>query len=334
MARTEPVQPHAAAVFTPSVILSFDVEEHHRIEAAAGLSVPASMQTEYASRMETVTRRLLDRLACTGTLATFYIVGEIARSHPRLVADIAEAGHEIGGHSWDHRRVHRFDARGFAEDLRITKDALEQDAGCQVFGFRAPTFSITRETGWALDVLAESGYVYDSSIYPVRHDRYGIPDAPRSPFVAVGPGGGSMLELPPVTYRMMRQNLPVGGGGYFRLFPLWVTQRSIQQMIATTAPPVAMLYFHPWEFDAGQPRLPLKRISRFRTYVGVKKCYDKLESLLNTQIFRRAIDVVAELHDLNGPLPRFSLGEGVHVVSARITSSGASARPVSPARSP
>jgi polysaccharide deacetylase family protein (PEP-CTERM system associated) len=313
--------PFAAAGLRPSLILSFDVEEHNRIEAAtaAGLTFSPELKGHYADRMEWITRQLLTRLAQTGTQATFYIVGEIARSHPRLVFDIAYAGHEIGAHSWDHRRVNRFDPRGFAEDLRITKDALEQASGFPVFGFRAPTFSITRDTAWALDVLAECGYAYDSSIYPVRHDRYGIPDAPRSPFLAIGPGGGTMLELPPVTYRMLGQNLPVAGGGYFRLFPLWVTKRSIQRLIATTTPPVAMMYFHPWEFDPRQPRLRLGRLSKWRTYVGVKKSFGKLDSLLNTFTFRRAIDVVTELHEMRASLPRFEIGEPATILAKRLS---------------
>lgn len=302
----------------PSLILSFDIEEHDRIEAASGLAVSELHKEIYAERMETVTLRLLDRLARTGTLATFYIVGEIAKSHPKLVAEIAAAGHEIGGHSWSHQRVYRFDAASFAEDLRNTKDTLEQVSGQQVYGFRAPTFSITRSTAWALDVLAESGYVYDTSIYPVRHDRYGVPDAPRSPFVAVGPGGGSMLELPPVTYRMMGQNFPVAGGGYFRLFPLWVTKRAVLQMMSDTVPPVAMMYFHPWEFDPGQPKLPLGRLSKWRTYVGTKHCFEKLDNLLTTFTYRRAIDVVAELHEVRGQLPRFEFGTEPQVIEARV----------------
>ncbi len=308
----------AVPTFAPSLILSFDVEEHDRIEAATAITVPLAMKGHYAERMEYVTRRLLDRLAHTGTQATFYIVGEIARSHPRLVFDIAYAGHEVGAHSWDHRRVNRFDAKGFADDLRMTKDALEEATGSAVFGFRAPTFSVTRETAWAIDVLAKSGFTYDSSIYPVRHDRYGIPDAPRSPFVAVGPAGGAMLELPPVTYRMAGQNLPVAGGGYFRLFPLWVTKRSIQQMMTTTTPPVAMMYFHPWEFDPDQPRLPLRMLSKFRTYVGVGKSYAKLDNLLNTIVTRRAVDVVVELQELLDTLPRFEVGGTTTVLTARV----------------
>ncbi|CAN5368977.1 DUF3473 domain-containing protein [soil metagenome] len=316
--------------FAPSLVLSFDVEEHDRIEAAVagGVSASPELKATYAGRMETVTRHILDRLAATGTQATFYIVGEIARSHPRLVFDIAYAGHEVGAHSWDHKRVHRFDPRGFAEDLRVTKDALEQAAGMPVFGFRAPTFSIVKETAWAIDVLAESGYAYDTSIYPVRHDRYGVPDAPRSPFVVVGPSGGEMLELPPVTYRMAKNNFPVAGGGYFRLFPLWVTKAALRQIVKETVPPVGMMYFHPWEFDPTQPKLPLKKLSKFRTYVGINKSEQKLETLLNTMSFRRAIDVVSDLYAIKDTLPRYELGERAGVMATRVRLETANAEPV------
>ena len=164
-----------------AVVLSFDVEEHHRIEAAVGLKSVDHLKTEYAQRMETTTRRLLDQLANAGVKATFYIVGQIAETHPKLVRDISEAGHEVGTHGWDHQRVHRFTPESFRNDIRQSKEALEQATGQPVSGYRAPTFSVMRQTAWAVDVLAESGLLYDSSIFPVRHDRYGVPDAPRVP---------------------------------------------------------------------------------------------------------------------------------------------------------
>ena len=225
--------------------------------------------------MEATTRKILEILASFQVRATFFIVGEIAETHPKLVRDIAEAGHEIGSHSHDHRRVHRFTPAAFAGDLRTSKDRLEQAGGRAVSGFRAPTFSVTRETAWAIDVLSEAGFTYDSSIFPVRHDRYGIPDAPRTPFVAVG-REREILELPPATWRMLGQNLPVAGGGYFRLFPPFVMRAGLSQLARTTSPAVGMLYFHPWEFDPGQPKLPLKRLSKWRTYVGVGKSFGLL----------------------------------------------------------
>lgn len=285
-------------------VASFDVEEHHRIEAAVGLTVTPELQAEYARRMEATTRRLLDQLAAAGVKATFFVVGEIARTHPGLVRAIHDAGHEVGSHSWDHRRVHRFTPESFREDLLRSKDALEQATGAAVWGFRAPTFSVVRETGWAVDVLAECGFAYDSSIFPVRHDRYGIPDAPRGPFRAVG-RERDILELPPVTYRVAGLNLPVAGGGYFRLFPPVVMRAGLRQVARSRPPAVGMLYFHPWEFDPDQPRLALKRRSRWRTYVGIGRTTRRLDALLAGYPFRRAIDVVREIEASGADLPRF-----------------------------
>lgn len=293
-------------------ILSFDVEEHHRIEAAYGMDTPEPTRSEYARRMESTTHAILERLASAQARATFYIVGEIAETHPQLIHAIASAGHEIGSHSHDHRRVNRFTPEAFAEDLRMSKARLEQASGQSVVGFRAPTFSVTRATAWAIDVLAECGFRYDSSIFPVRHDRYGVPDAPRTPFLAQG-RDREILELPPATWRILGQNLPVAGGGYFRLFPPVVMRAGLAQLARRTCPAVGMLYFHPWEFDPDQPRLPLKRLSAWRTYVGIGKSFHRLERLLARYQFTRAIDVVDRLLSDPGQLPRFSLVEGIDV---------------------
>jgi len=281
-------------------VASFDIEEHFRIEAAAGLQIGPELRAEYGTRMESATRGLLAQLAAANAQATFYIVGEIARSHPGLVRDIAAGGHEIGSHSWDHRMVSRFTPAEFREDLRTSKAALEDASGQRVVGFRAPTFSIGRRTPWAIDALVETGYDYDSSIFPVRHDRYGIPDAPRGPFRVKGESAG-ILELPPLTYRKFGANLPVAGGGYFRLFPLLAMKAGLRQSPGG----LGMLYFHPWEFDPAQPRLPLRGVSRWRTYVGMNKTTRRLSSLLRSYPFTRAVDVANSLR--TAALPEFQL---------------------------
>jgi polysaccharide deacetylase family protein (PEP-CTERM system associated) len=298
--RTESVPPRA-----PSIILSFDVEEHYRIEAASGLSIPSEMVAHCQTRLDWTTRWLLDQLAPYRIRATFFVVGQIADSNPDLVKAIARAGHEIASHGWDHQRVHRFTPTTFREDLQKSKDTLEHVAGTPVVGYRAPTFSITRETAWGIDVLAEAGFLYDSSIYPVRHDRYGIPQAPRTPFVAQG-HQHSILELPPATLRLLGLNAPMGGGGYFRFFPLWFTRWAIAQM-SRTPEGVAMLYFHPWEFDVAQRQLPMRWSKRFRTYVGIAKTQERLSRLLSNHDFSRAIDVVRSLQARAYSLPCFSL---------------------------
>jgi polysaccharide deacetylase family protein (PEP-CTERM system associated) len=288
-------------------VVSFDVEEHHRIEAASGLSCPPELKTEYARRMEVTTRMLLEKLQERNVKATFFLVGEIAKTHQSLVRDISQAGHEIGSHSWDHQRVHRFKPQEFRLDLMKSKDALEQVIGGPVVGFRAPTFSIVRETGWAIDIMADCGFEYDSSIFPVRHDRYGIPDAPRRPFRAIG-ANGELIELPLLTYRLAGLNLPVAGGGYFRLFPLAMMRSGIRQAEREIETPnVAMLYFHPWEFDSDQPRLPLGRLGCLRTYIGMSRTLTRLDSLLRGYSFVRAIDAVRALREADVQLPQFKV---------------------------
>jgi polysaccharide deacetylase family protein (PEP-CTERM system associated) len=286
--------PQPTSALPGPVVLSFDVEEHYRIEAAAHLTVEEAYRQHCCQRLDEVTRWLLGLLAERGVRATFFIVGQIARDNPALVRDIARGGHEVASHGWDHRSVLRCTPETFRADIRQSKDALEQVTGQPVVGYRAPTFSVVRQTAWALDVLAEEGMLYDSSIYPVRHDRYGVPDAPRSPFLARG-GRHAILELPPATLRTLGVNVPMGGGGYFRLFPLFLTRWAARQMLRDVAPPVAMLYFHPWEFDPQQERLPLGRLSRFRSYVGIGRTRGRLTSLLGNYGFARAVDVARQL---------------------------------------
>jgi polysaccharide deacetylase family protein (PEP-CTERM system associated) len=284
--------------------LSFDVEEHHRIEAAVNLPIPADLKAHYGERLVPSTEWLLDELGRSGIRATFFIVGQIACSHPRLVRKIVDLGHEVGSHSWDHRRVHHHTPASFREDLCKSRNALEQATGQPVLGYRAPTFSIVAENAWALDVLAEEGFVYDSSIFPVRHDRYGVPRAPRTPFRAGG-HRNDILEIPIATLRLWGMNLPAGGGGYFRLFPLAVLRRALRQIHGAAS--VAMLYFHPWEFDPDQQRLPLSRLSAFRTYVGIGSSRPRLQQLMAGRRFVRAIDVARRLKLGWNDLPSYSL---------------------------
>jgi polysaccharide deacetylase family protein (PEP-CTERM system associated) len=301
-----------ATAAPPRVILSFDIEEAYRIEAAVGLTVDADRKAVYAQRMEDATRWLLDCLAARGILATFYVVGEVARDRPALIKAMHRAGHEVGSHSWDHRRIHVHTPASFREDVRTSKDVIEQLTGEEVAGYRAPTFSVVAQTAWALDELAEAGLRYDSSVYPVRHDRYGVPQAPRAPFLAVG-AKHSLLEIPPMTLRVLGSNLPAGGGGYFRLFPLAVMERALSQTKQSCQPAVAMLYFHPWEFDPGQEQLPLRPLSRWRTYVGISRSRNRFETLIGRHTFTRGVDVASQLNRSAEALPRFAIGTGSFV---------------------
>ena len=221
----------------------------------------------------------------------------------------------MASHGWDHQRVVNFTPETFREDVRRSKDVLEQITGQAVMGYRAPTFSIVRQTAWALDVLAELEMAYDSSIYPVRHDRYGVPSAPRAPFMAGGENR-DILEMPPATLRLLKLNLPMGGGGYFRLFPLYFIEWAIHQAEKMCFPPVAMLYFHPWEFDLEQKRLPLRWLSRLRTYVGIHRSRDRLITLLSRHRFVRAIDAARQLAGKRDLLPRFVVAKDSHAKAA------------------
>jgi polysaccharide deacetylase family protein (PEP-CTERM system associated) len=219
----------------------------------------------------------------------------------------------VASHGWDHQRLHNLTPASFREDVRRSKDALEQLTGQPVLGYRAPTFSIVQQTAWALDVLAELNMIYDSSIYPVLHDRYGVPSAPREPFLAEGTFH-TMLELPLATLQFLGMRIPVGGGGYFRLLPLSFLQRALRQVARDCSPPVATLYFHPWEFDPLQARLPLSLIKRFRTYVGIASNHRRLKALLGGHRFARADDVAKELDRQRNMLPRFSLSHSAPTV--------------------
>jgi polysaccharide deacetylase family protein (PEP-CTERM system associated) len=298
------------SVASPSplqVILSFDVEEHNRIEAAADLSIDPHLKAHYRTRLDISTHWLLDVLAEADIQATFFIVGQIAEHNAALIRRIAREGHEVALHGWDHRCLHHFTPAAFREDVAHSKQTLEDLTGQAVVGYRAPTFSLMRQTAWAIDVLAELDMSYDSSIYPVRHDRYGVPNAPRSPFVAYGDKRG-LLELPPATLRLFGVNLPMGGGGYFRLFPRCCTEWAIRQTERHCWPTVAMLYFHPWEFDPQQQRLPLGYLSGLRTYVGIRSSRRKLATLLARFRFCRAVDVANQLDPVLGSLPTFPVG--------------------------
>ena len=287
------------------ILLSFDVEEHDRIEAASQLRFDPALRACYAARMARSMFWLLEQLEREAIQCTFFVVGEIARTDAGLVRAIHRAGHEVASHGWSHRRVHTMSREEFREDVKRSKQALEDVTGDAVVGYRAPTFSITRDTAWALDVLVESGMRYDSSIFPVRHDRYGVPRAPRSPFMARGERT-TILEFPPATLRLPTFNLPVGGGGYFRLLPLAALELACRQLRRTDRPSLATIYFHPWEFDPGQPRLALRGLNRFRTYVGIDRSRERLMTFLARHHFVRTIDAAAQLESQAAGLPNFS----------------------------
>lgn len=256
-----------------------DVEDYFQVQAFAG-RISRSQWESYPSRVVENTHavlRLLDRAQVPGT---FFILGWVAERFPGLVRDIHTAGHEIGSHSYWHRLIYEMTPEEFRDDLRRSTEAIGSVTGEAVVSFRAPCFSITRESLWALDILAEEGYRYDSSVFPVYHDHYGIPNAEPFPH-RIECRAGTLCEFPPSVYRFWTLNLPVAGGGYFRLYPAWFSIYCLDRINRGAGEPF-MFYIHPWELDPDQPRLPASLKSRFRHYQNLRTTVKKLERLLGT----------------------------------------------------
>jgi polysaccharide deacetylase family protein (PEP-CTERM system associated) len=283
----------AVCSLAPTVVnaMTVDVEDYFQVSAFE-TAVSRNTWALRESRVCRNTGRLLDLFAASGVRATFFVLGWIAQRFPQLVRRIVSDGHELASHGFEHRLVYTQTPREFREDLRRARGTLEAAAGCPVLGYRAPSYSIVRESMWALDVLIEEGYVYDSSIYPIRHDRYGIPDWNREVHQIERPGG-RIWELPGSTIRIARTNLPIGGGGYFRLLPYGWTRLGIQHLNATGQP--AIFYLHPWEIDPEQPRIPAGRLSAFRHYRNLDRTEARLKCLLGEFSFGAINDVLTGL---------------------------------------
>lgn len=266
----------------PAHVLSFDVEEYFQVEAAAASVHPRTWK-QFQPRVEQAVDRILEILADGGASATFFILGWVARRHASLVTRIANAGHEVASHGMSHQMLTRLTCRQFATELANSRKLLEDLSGQAVLGYRAPTFSITRGTAWAIDSLVDAGFQYDSSVFPIHHDRYGVPDAPRWAHWAVGPAGRRILEIPPLTLRLMGMNLPVGGGGYLRLLPIRIVSRALNA--ASRLGKSGVIYMHPWELDPDQPVLPMTRLGRWRHRVNLRRTAEKLRWLLARHAF-------------------------------------------------
>ncbi len=258
--------------------LSIDVEEYyHSLEFEA--AVPPEHRRYLPSRVEESTERVLALLELLRVRATFFTVGRIGETHPGLIKRIHAAGHEIGCHSYQHELVSRQTSEVFRADLKRAKAILEDLIGQEIIGYRAPNYSIGPEQAWAYDILLEEGFLYDSSVYPILHDRYGSPNAPRFPYEMRSDGQRKLLEFPIGTTRVFGANFPIGGGGYFRLLPVGWFQNRIQRVNKHEGQPV-MFYFHPWELDTHQPRPPMPWHHSIRHYVGIERLEPKLLRLL------------------------------------------------------
>jgi polysaccharide deacetylase family protein (PEP-CTERM system associated) len=270
--------------------LSVDVEDYFHVESFAS-HISRSDWPQFKSRVHENTRKVLELLAEAKSRATFFILGWVAEQEPSLIREIADQGHELGCHSYLHRPVYQMTPDQFREDTRKCRNIVEDLSGVKVQGYRAPTFSITARSLWALDILAEEGFQYDSSIFPIRHDRYGIPEAPPEIHRRDLSSGRSIWEIPPSTVRFGAVNVPFGGGGYLRLLPMSFTRWAIRRTRTMCRPIV--VYFHPWELDPDQPRLRAKWLSRVRHYYGLGKTQDRLREILRSGNFRPLIDLVS-----------------------------------------
>ena len=271
-----------------------DVEDYFHVQAFADRIDPATWD-DYESRVVGNTRRILDLLARHGASGTFFVLGWVADRHPQLVQDICDAGHEIGCHSYWHRLIFTQTPDEFREDVRRSTGVLEDIIGKPVTSYRAPSFSITKRSLWALDVLIEEGYRIDSSIYPVRHDTYGIPGAEAAPH-AIERSAGSLVEYPPAVRRKRGFNIPVAGGGYFRTYPVGLTQHWLRNINRKEGRPF-VFYIHPWEVDPDQPRLPASLKSRFRHYRNLHTTEQKLDRLLGEFRFGPLCSIGVREHD-------------------------------------
>lgn len=264
--------------------LTVDVEDYYMVSAFAD-RVPFSAWNRYESRVEHNTRRILELLGKQNVKGTFFVLGWVAERCPQLMREIHGCGHEIACHGYNHRLIYELTPEEFRRDVRTAKSILENAVGSRVNGYRAPSYSIVERTLWALDILIEEGFRYDSSIFPIHHDRYGLPGAERFPHLLKRPAG-VIMEFPPSTWRILGQNVPVAGGGYLRLYPLPLTRAAMRTINERERKPVIM-YVHPWEIDGEQPRMHGSFAARLRHYVNIGSTMHKLRCFLNEFPFDR-----------------------------------------------
>lgn len=272
--------------------LTFDVEEYFHAEAFASVVAPERWPT-LDGRVVSTTEKVLDLLEEMGGVATFFVLGWVAERYPSLVRRIRQRGHELACHGYGHQMITRQSRSEFSRDIRRAKAAIEDAAGESVIGYRAPTFSIVRDTLWSLEALAEAGFRYDSSIFPIVHDRYGIPNAVRFPHRLLAGPGMEIAEFPLSTVEVLGWRVPVAGGGYFRLSPYAVTRCVIRHLNRRERQP-AMVYLHPWELDADQPRLRVGWLTQFRHSVNISSTAAKLRRLIGDFRFGRVQDVLLD----------------------------------------
>jgi len=270
-----------------------DVEDYFQVEALSQ-KVDRNDWEGFESRVEKNTDVIMSILSEKNILGTFFILGWVAKRHPNIVKKISEAGHEIASHGMSHQLIYNQSPELFRNETRDSKKLIEDICQKEVIGYRAATYSITKKSLWALDILAEEGFKYDSSIFPMRHDRYGIPDINPSPHLLTTPSGLNLVEFPISTVKTQHFTLPVAGGGYFRIFPYMYTRWGLNRINKKNQPFV--FYIHPWEVDPEQPRVDgLSILSKFRHYSNLKICHKRLEKLTRDFDFTTMVKVLSSL---------------------------------------
>ncbi|HEX3754281.1 MAG TPA: XrtA system polysaccharide deacetylase [Rhizomicrobium sp.] len=269
-------------------MMTVDVEDYFQVEAFFD-RIDRKDWDRHECRVEGNTERILEMFGSTGAKATFFTLGWVARRYPALIRRIVELGHEVASHGLEHRRCDSLAREELLADLKDSKSLLEDVSGLPVNGYRAPSFSVKRGNLWALETIAEAGYRYSSSIYPIRHDLYGIPEAPRFAFRPFA--SSSFLEIPVTSFRVGKMNLPCGGGGYFRLLPYWWSAFQLRRVAQREEGP-CMFYFHPWEIDPRQPRIPGASLkTRIRHYTNLGVMQPRLKKILGAFSWSR-VDAV------------------------------------------
>ena len=272
--------------------LTVDVEDYFQVSAFAE-NIDQKDWGNHPQRVVKNTHKLLDMFDEYQLKATFFTLGWVAERQKNLVLEIAKRGHEVACHGYSHQLIYNQSAEVFQEETVRAKNILEDIIQQPVRGYRAASYSITEKSQWALDILAESGFIYDSSIFPVRHDRYGMPDTPEHPYRLETPAGHSIIEFPLSTAKIINYRLPVAGGGYFRLYPYWLSKMGLNQINRQQKP--FIFYLHPWEIDTQQPRISASWFSRFRHYNNLDKCEPRLRKLMTDFQFGTTWDVLNSL---------------------------------------
>lgn len=286
--------------------MTVDVEDYFHVAAFSRQIDPATWD-RVSPRVERNTHRLLDRFDERDVRVTFFVLGWVAERFPGLVRAIADRGHEVACHGYSHQLVYELTPAAFHEETVRAKACLEHQVQRPVLGYRAASYSITKRSLWSIDILAEIGFSYDSSIFPIHHDRYGIPGSPRWPYRLTMPSGCSIIEFPPSTVSIFGYHLPVAGGGYFRLYPYRFTRFALAHINRSEGRPF-VFYLHPWEIDPEQPRIRTGPLSAFRHYTNLSRCEERLCRLLLDFQFAPATEVLDAL-----PLQTVStIGASIH----------------------